>query len=737
MRRDLTKLFNPKSIAIIGASRSPEKLGHIVLQNILESGYKGKIFPVNPKAENIGELQAYADLETIPEIPQLAIIAIPAVLVIKVLTEIIQKGIKNVVIFTAGFKETGEKGKELEDEIIELSKKNKLNILGPNCLGFVNNIANLNATFGKVEKIKGNLKFISQSGAIATSVFDWAAYDGIGFTQFVTLGNKTVISESDVLNHWQEHHSSKSKEQRGKELITDEEKFTNDDRLSSVHPIGLYLESIEHGEDFLNIVSQITLKDPVFLLKPGKSSSAKKAMQSHTGAIAGEDAVLDAALKQSGVIRCNGIEDLFDLSKAFSWENAPEGPNVAIVSNAGGPAVISADFVEMEGLQLAVINDVTKKRLQRFLPESASVHNPIDVLGDALADRYANAIDAVLGQHDVHGLIVILTPQIMTQIHETAETIGRLSATHKKPIICSFMGGCNIVEGEKVLNMYKIPSYRFPERAIKALGTMWKWRDDSTKRSLRIKKIASKGLSLDFNVRRKYKVNQIIHLAQKQKRTAFNNFETNEILSSWDIKTPPTEKITSVLDALMFTYKHGWPAVLKLSSSKILHKSDLGGVITNITGKEKLEQALEQLDTRIKELDPELQKTVSIQIQKQVSSGVEVILGVKKDVTFGHVLMFGAGGTMAEILQDRNLQLLPIERIDAEKVVKGSKIYTILKGFRGEKPYALSKLYTLIDKIAELVETFPELEEFEINPVIVTHSEVWAVDGKGILTIDD
>lgn len=728
MRKDLTKLFTPSSIAIVGASRDPEKLGNIVVRNILDSGFKGTLYPVNPKAETIGDLTCYADIASLPDVPDLAILAIPAVIVVNSLTEIARKGIKNVVIFTAGFKEIGQKGKELEDQIKEIAVRNKINVLGPNCLGFVNNNANLNATFGHVQKINGNLKFISQSGAIATSVFDWAEHDGIGFTEFVTLGNKAAIDESDVLAYWYNHQKKKNAE-------------LGDEELSKVNPIGLYLESIEKGEDFLNIASQITLKDPIFLLKPGKSASAKKAMQSHTGAIAGEDAVLDAALQQAGIIRCNGIEDLFDLSKAFSWENAPEGPNVAIVSNAGGPAVISADFVEQEGLQLAIINDVTKKRLERFLPESASVHNPIDVLGDALADRYGNAIDVVLSQHDVHALIVILTPQIMTQIYQTAEYISKLSQIHKKPIICSFMGGCNIVKGEEVLNLHKIPSFRFPERAIKALGTMWRWRDDSIKRSLRIKKISGPKLSIDFNLSRKYKVNQIIHIARDTAKAsgetsiALNSFQANEVLKSWDINTPPTEKVTTILDSLLFTYKYGWPVVLKLSSSKILHKSDLGGVITNISNKSKLEDALEILDGRIKQLPPEVQPTVSIQIQRQVSDGVEVIVGFKKDTTFGHVLMFGAGGVMAEIIHDRNLKLLPVDRLDAENIVKQSKIFTKLKGYRGDAPYALAKLYSVILKVAELSETFPEFEEFEINPVIVTHEDVWAVDGKGIVTL--
>jgi acetyltransferase len=728
MRKDLQTLFNPKSIAILGASRSEKKLGFIVLRNIIEGGYEGRVYPVNPNADGIHNLKCFPDYASLPEVPELAIVSLPAEAVIITLKEISLKGTKNVVVFTAGFKEIGEEGKKIEEELINVAKENGLNLLGPNCLGFVNNLSNLNATFGKVAKGVGNLRFISQSGAIATSIFDWSEYNALGFREFITLGNKSVISENDILHFWASHKHDETKHNKFLTALHHEK------RISKVNPIGLYLESIIDGEDFLNTVSQITLKDPVFLLKPGKSEGAKKAMQSHTGAIAGEDLVLDTALQQAGVIRCEGIEDMFDLAKVFSLENAPEGPNVAVVSNAGGPAVISADFIEKYGLKLAPITDDTKAQLSKHLPRASSFLNPIDVLGDALASRYAYAIDIVLGQPGVHSMLVILTPQVMTQIYQTAEYIGRLSQVHKKPVICAFMGGTDIEKGEKILNMFKIPSFRFPERAIKALGAMWWWKDCATKRSLQIRKLSKGTSGMISHTAETHRVNQILQVVKRERRDTLNNFESNEILKSWNIKTPPSTRVENVFDALDFITKHGWPVVLKLSSRFIMHKTELGGVIVNINNRSKLEQAFDIMNERIASLDPEVRATAAIQIQKQITGGTEVILGIKKDPTFGHTMLFGAGGTLAEIIEDRNLRLLPVDKFDAQKLVVQSKIYKVLKGFRGDKPYALSQLYFIMEKLSELIEMFPEFSEFEINPLIVTHEDVWAVDGKGIVT---
>lgn len=724
LRRDLKKLLYPKSIAVIGASRSRQKVGFIIIKNIAESGFKGSIYPVNPQAEAIHDLKCFPDYQSLPEVPDLAIISIPANFVLQSLKEIAQKGTKNVIILSSGFKELGEEGQKLEGELKEVAEEHEINLLGPNCLGFVNNLYDLNATFSHAEKQIGNLRFISQSGAIASSIFDWSESIGLGFSEFITLGNKAVLSENDILSFWLNNQD---------EAEPAKEYFLQDKRLSRVRPIGMYLESIDYGEEFLNIVSQVTLKDPVFVLKPGQSKEARKAMQSHTGSIAGEDNVLEAALIQAGAVRCEGIEDLFDCAKAFSWENAPEGPNVAIISNAGGPAVISTDFVEKYGLKLANISEETKKKLAEYLPRESSFINPVDVLGDAVASRYAKAIDIVLGQSGVDALVVILTPQMMTEIHLTAEFIGRLSDVHKKPIFCAFIGGNHVEAGSKVLNMHKIPSFQYPERAIRVLGMMWKWRERALERALDIQKLTHVVTTTEINTADQVKIDEILRLAREQGTEALNSFEANEVVKSWNINVPKTTLIRNFDDALEFTQASGWPVVIKLSSSHALHKTELGGVIVNVNNRAKLQRAFETMMRRIEKLDINVKNTASIQIQKQITGGIEVIIGVKRDKNFGHVLMFGAGGTLTEVFNDRNLHMLPINRFEAEKLVMKSKIAKVLKGYRGEKEYCVTKLYYMIEKVSELVSTFPEIEEFEINPVIVTKEDVWAIDPKVLI----
>ncbi|OGH37276.1 MAG: hypothetical protein A2905_01065 [Candidatus Levybacteria bacterium RIFCSPLOWO2_01_FULL_36_10] len=449
-------------------------------------------------------------------------------------------------------------------------------------------------------------------------------------------------------------------------------------------------------------------------------------MQSHTGAIAGEDAVLQTALHQAGITRAQTLEDFFDLSRAFAWENAPEGPKVAIISNAGGPAVISADAVITEGLELAEFDATSREQLEKILPRSASVFNPVDVLGDALADRYGQAAEIILQTNQADTLVIILTPQVMTQIEKTAEFIGNLSEKYQKPIFCSFMGGNLVVEGEQKLNEYKIPSFRFPERAIAAIAAMWRWKKWQKKQFQNPKQITALPA---FD-----KAREIITSAVKNNRKTLDNLEANEILRSAGISVPAYSAISDLDQAKNFARQNAWPVVLKLSSPSLLHKTDIGGVITDISNDEQLEDAWNKLQQKIShQLDPEIKEHVKVQIQKEIMSGIEIIVGVKVDPTFGNVLLFGAGGRLAELIQDRNLHLLPLDISQIRELVKESKIFPVLNGFRGQPPYALDKLYELIYRLVKLAEMLPEVSEIEINPVILTLNDAWAVDGKVVL----
>lgn len=702
MAKDLTNFFSPKSVAVIGASRRPEKVGAIVLKNIIESKYQGKIYPVNPNAEEVSGLKCFKDVSGLPEVPDLAVVAIPAQFVLETLNRIGEKGIKNVVVISAGFKEIGPAGEKLENELIEIAKKYELNVLGPNCLGFVNNLCPINVTFGQIASEPGNLRFISQSGALATALFDWCKSTGLGFSEFVTLGNKAVLNENDILQYFQSANLPE-----------------NGTGLSNTRPIGLYLESIADGVEFVKITKEISRKNPVFIIKPGKTSAGASAMQSHTGAIAGSDSVLSAALSEADVIRCETLEEFFDLSRAFSFENIPGGDKVAIISNAGGPAVISADAIISEGLELVDFDDQTKSKLLEVLPGFASIHDPVDVLGDALADRYTKAAEIILQNPGVDTLMVILTPQVMTQIEQTAVNLGELSKKYQKPIFCSFLGGSRIAEGEQKLNEYKIPTFRFPERAISAIASMWKFK----KHQGEIQTSVALTTQQDFS-----KAKEVIEQALKENLPSLDNFDADKVSTEIGISTPPTIAINNLEEANKFVENNGFPVVLKLSSPGLLHKKKVGGVAANIENEKDLKKAFEKMEQNISKI--EIKSKTKIQIQKQIKEGVEVIIGVKYDPNFGGVLLFGAGGSLAELIADRNLRLLPIDNTGAMELVEKSKIFSVLSG---EQVFNLDKLYQTMTTLASLAQSCPQISEIEINPAIITDTDVWAVDTKVIL----
>lgn len=712
----LDKLFRPASVAVVGASRDVKKLGNIVVKNLVAGGFKGKIFPINPEAETLYGWQVFADYSVLPETPDLAIIAVPAVVAMDILPKINEKGTKHIVILSAGFKEEhGEEGANRELHLKQMAADLGLVVLGPNCLGLVNLEHAMNATFGNVVDNQGNLRFLSQSGAIATSLFDYASYCGLGFSQFVTLGNKTLLSENEILDYWTEATADENEVARWLEV-----------GMSPYQPVGMYLESIEHGQDFMKIAKRLVMKNPLFVLKPGKSEGAAKAMKSHTGAMAGEDAVLDAALQQVGIIRCDGIEDVFDFVRLFSWETAPAGPRLAVVSNAGGPAVMTADAIAESGLELAPLTDETRRILEKSLPRAASLLNPVDVLGDALADRYAAAIEAVFKDENVDALVIILTPQVMTQIEETAEVIGHLAKQFAhKPVVCAFMGGTLISHGEQVLNGYRIPSFRYPERAVRALGKMWWWKKTVSRFNSKTGKAEQDDLSGTRTI------SKLIQAVRADKRETLTAIEANSLLGVSGIPVPSAEVVNWFEDAKKFVRKHrGWPVVLKLSSAEAWHKTELGGVITDLKSFADLGEAMTVMKHIVSLSEKNGDTSAEVMIQKQVKKGLELIVGIKRDPSFGPVLLFGAGGTMANLIHDRNLRVLPISRKEIDAMMDESKMHSLLKGFRGQKGFAIEKLGDLIEKLARLVLETPDIEEVEINPVIVTRTKAWAVDGK-------
>lgn len=720
--KDLKTFFNPRSVAVVGASRNSKKVGYNILKNIIDWSFKGDVFVVNPFADFILGIKSYKSYLDLPVIPDLALIAVSAEVVLSVFKDIAKKGTKNVVIYSGGFKEAGIDGLTLEKELRNLSSVYGINVMGPNCLGFASVKSHLNATFGYAEKMNGNLRFISQSGAIATSFFDYAVSENLGFSEFVTLGNKIDINENDILGYWIENNK--------------EDFLYKNPLLSDYKPIGIYLESFTDGLKFADLVSQIIYKDPIFILKPGDSSITQKAIGSHTGSIVYQSNFLTSILNDLGIIRCSGIQEFFDIAKAFAWENAPQGPNIAILTNAGGPAISILDHLENTTLKLAKLGHNTKKILSKIFPGRV-FSNPVDILGDADSIRYAEVIDALLAQEDVDVVLAILTPQLMTEIYQTAEFISKFSQKYKKPIICSFIGGLKIQDAQNILNFNKIPNYTFPERAIIVIDKMWFWRDYVKNKKQRnemvffVPKIKEKDLDSCNDVIKKY-----LHLPNNQDTIIINPFDSQFLLSTFGVKCALSYELLNIKDADYLVDKlGGYPVVLKLVYDQILHKTDLSGVwvVNNIN---ELSFAYEKIKKIFNQLTSKDNRKIkfTVQMQRYVSNGLEIFLGISKDPDFGYIMLFGAGGIFTEILNDFSFIQFPITSDKILRFIKKTKIYKLLTGYRTGQIYPVDKLITTMLNLAHFVNCFPMINQLEINPLIITKDDVWAVDTKIILT---
>ncbi len=685
MTTSLHQLFNPSSIAVLGASRESTKVGNIVVSNLQKSGFRGTIYPINQNSTEINNLPAYPDLQSLPQKVDLVVVSIPSQYVLENIIKANELGYKNFVVFSAGFKEIGQEGRLLEDNLIKYAKDNNLNILGPNCLGFYNLDCSANITFGTTAGLPGNLRFVSQSGAIVTALFDYATHHNLGFRDCLTLGNKAVLNENDILNYYLETS-----------------------RQGDV--VGLYLESITDGRIFLDLCQQLTEKKiPVFILKPGRHSSSQKAMLSHTGSMAGEDSILDVALSEAGVLRINGFEELFDLSRAFSWLGKPSSNTVAIVSNAGGPAVVSSDMVVDYGLELAQLSPQTEQVLSQSLPRFAGIHNPVDVLGDAQSDRYRLALDAVLNEPNVSSVLVLLTPQTMTDIENIANVISDMSIKYTKPIVASFIGGDVTQQGAKILDQKHIPCYNYPERAIRALSRVY---FQTQNQPIPLSELT--------NTHQKLETTEVGLLGFSQAQA---------LLSKHGITPPAFKIISSVPDLENYIQEHGYPLVLKATGPSLVHKTEHKAVYINLITFSQVTEAYEKLKT----LQGQYENTQII-AQSQVKTGLELIFGIKRDPTFGPVAMFGAGGKWVELLHDRNLALLPLNLQKATSLISTSKLNKIFSGYRGEEGYPVDKLAQVLVSLSDIFLSFSNISELEINPIILTHNDAWCVDFRLIIS---
>ncbi|MEM1659097.1 MAG: acetate--CoA ligase family protein [Candidatus Jordarchaeales archaeon] len=691
---NLRALFRPSSIAVVGASRSKGKVGYEILRNIVEGGYPGKIFPVNPNADQILGLPCYPSVESIGEEVELAVVVVPAKLVPEVAEDCGKAGVKCLVVISAGFKETGYEGAKLENQLVSIVREYGMRMLGPNVVGVADTHTPLNATFAAKAPLKGNIAFASQSGAMLTSILDWSMNEGIGFSKIVSLGNKADIDETDILEF----------------LAEDEE----------TRVILMYLEDVKRGGEFFRKAKNAVRKKPVIILKSGRSVAGSRAVASHTGALAGSDRAYTTAFEQIGVIRVDKVEELFDLAVALSKQPLPDVEEVVVVTNAGGPGIVTADACEERKIKLASLKEETIRRLRDALPPASSIYNPVDVLGDADEQRYRKALEIVLEDQGVGGCIVILTPQAMTNSMNVAATIAQISKKHAKPILAVFMGGESVLEANRFLSLNGIPCYFFPERAVSALSGMIKYS--------KVKRRDYGEEYVSFNVN-KDKVKDVLRAARNDGRTVLLAHEAFAVVSAYGIPVPQGDIARSEDEAVEIADKVGYPVAMKVVSPQILHKTEVGGVLLNLHRPEDVRRGYLSILSNIRKYAPHA-RVYGIYVQRMVEQGKEFIVGMSRDLTWGPMLAFGLGGIYVNLIEDVSFRIAPVTRSEAIQMVKETKAYRLIQGFRGGQPLDLEAILDTILKVSQLSTDFPEINEIDINPLFAYPKGCIALDVK-------
>lgn len=703
-------LFKPKSIAVIGASNKKKKLGFQVLKNIIDDGYQGKIYPINidPKVKRIIDKKSFTSVLRVPGKVDMAVFLIPARFVSEALEECGKKKVKIAVIISAGFKEIGIEGAELEKKILGIAKKSGMRILGPNCLGFINTEIKLNASFAPSMPAPGNVAVVSQSGAICTAILDWASKNNIGFSKFFSLGNKSDITELDLLP------------------------YLKDDQQTGV--VASYLENIadELGKkDFHKIAGKATCKKPIIILKAGTSSQGASAISSHTGSLAGSEVAVTALFKQSGIMRASSLEDLFDYTEAFSLLKRPQGNRVAIITNAGGPGVMTTDAVETTRLQLAQLSKDSTERLKKVLPPAANIHNPIDLVGDADDLRYKNALNIVEADKGVDSILVLLTPQTSTKIEATANLVLRKIRSSKKPIVPVFMGGRKANRGIDIFEKNHVAVFEYPERAVKALEKV----SYCQSCEMGIRKIYPPRI-LRIPKPKKQKVDRILVGAQRavpaDQPTLIAGPTADKILALYDLSVLKSKLATNTNEAKRFAKQIGFPVVMKISSPDITHKSDVGGVVVGIKSEKDAIAAFNKIRANVKKNAPKA-KINGIDIYEMISGGTEFFIGAKRDPLYGPLIGFGLGGIYVEILKDVSFRLAPLSEFDIEKMLGELRSAKIIEGARGKGALNKKGIVDALVKVSNLMINHPQILELDINPLKVFEDRVVALDNRLII----
>lgn len=694
---DLTKFYNPSSLAVIGASNNPQKIGNAIVKNIITSGYRGKIYPVNPNEKKIEGLPCYPSVKDISSPVDLAIIAVPARLAPAVTRECGESGVKYLVVVTAGFKEVGYEGLQLEKELIDNCRRYDMHMLGPNCVGMMNTYTPLNASFSASYPPKGEIAFISQSGAMLVAILDWSRATGLGFSKVISLGNKGDLNEAHFI-----------------------EEIANDD---CTRVILCYIEDVTDGDYFLEVVSEATRKKPVIILKSGTSQAGARAASSHTGALAGSDLAYETAFRQCGVIRARTMAELFDLAVSFANQPMPSGNQVAVITNAGGPGILATDAIEARDLKMARFDKKTLDELRRQLPLESSIYNPVDVLGDASPERYRVALENVLQDEAVNSVLILVCPTAVTNASSISDVIIRAHEQHpQKPIFAAYMGGELLADGAKKLVKAGIPCYTFPEPAITAISGMTRYSQIHNRPHQHREKAR--------HIADKERVKEIIEKVREDGRLVLLGSEAAEVATVYGIPVAPVKLATSPEEASSIADKMGYPVAMKVASPKILHKTDVGGVKLNISSAREARESYIEIIESVQRHLPEVM-VHGVEVQKMMPKGIELIIGMTRDIQFGPLIAFGLGGIYVNLLKDVSFRLAKgLTRAEIGKMLAETKAYTLLRGYRGEKPADLKAVVDIIENVALLVTDFPSISELDINPVFAYSKGACALDIK-------
>ncbi|MEK7398484.1 MAG: acetate--CoA ligase alpha subunit [Candidatus Poribacteria bacterium] len=690
----LDNFFKPDSVAVIGASREAGKVGYEIVKNLLDNGFTGRIYPINPKADEILGIKVYPSVCDVPDHIGLAVMVVPSQFIMSVIEDCGKKGINSVIIITAGFKESGSEGAKLEQELARKTKELGIRVIGPNCLGIMDTYSKLNASFAAGMPPQGKIAFFSQSGALGTAILDWAIKENIGFSKFISMGNKMDVNEADLLTV-----------------------LANDPETNVI--LG-YIEGVKNGKAFMEAAFEATKKKPIIIFKSGTTTAGAKAASSHTGTLAGSENAFISAFKQCGILRAPTIEALFDYALVLASQALPKNNRLAILTNAGGPGIIAADACEKSSLAMASFQTETIETLRKSLPSTAALYNPIDVIGDAKADRYLSALQAIQKDKNVDALLVLLTPQAMTEAELTAQYIVDTFGGGDKPVVTSFMGGNSVTQGIKVLDKNRIPNFTSPERAIAALEAASKyanWKNNP-------REILQEKIPID-----RAKVTKLLAKAEKLSEHTIAGSDAMEVLAEYDFVVPKMGLAETGHEAIELANQFGYPVVMKIASPDILHKSDIGGVRLGLNSPVEVEKAFEEILTSARRFIPSA-LILGITINQMVPKGKEVILGMAKDPDFGPMLMFGLGGIYVEVLKDVSFRIAPIDRREANTMINEIRSFPLLRGVRGEEPADIQSIVDSLVRLSQLATDFPEIIEMDINPLTVMPV------GKGAIAVD-